>query len=161
MAAESAQEQSAHCAAWLRRSASALARRLRPPELPEGLSLAKLSVLGQLYRGGAMGATELARREGVKLQSLTRLLAELEAAGLLARKPDVSDGRRSLLRLTRQGVKQLAEVTQPGEAALAQAIAQSLSAGERGVLLRACALMDGLEAQLNQLAHTTHQERTA
>ena len=142
--------QAAHCAALLRKSVSSLSRRLRPPAMPEGLSLAKLSALGQLYRGGPISATELARREGVKIQSLTRLLAELEAAGWLVRKAHASDGRRSLLCLTRQGVKRLAEATLPGEAALARTIAAKLSASERALLLRACGLMDALEQSLSQ-----------
>ena len=66
------------------------------------------------------------------------------------RKAHASDGRRSLLCLTRQGVKRLAEATLPGEAALARTIAAKLSASERALLLRACGLMDALEQSLSQ-----------
>ena len=64
----------------------------------------KLSVLSRLGRQGAMSPTELARGEGVRLQSLTRLIAELEAEGWVRRSDDPADGRRSLLALTPAGV---------------------------------------------------------
>ena len=66
-----------HCAVRLRTATMQLARQLRSTMQRDGLSQAMLSAMGQLYRGGAMTPTELARLEGVKLQSLTRLLAEL------------------------------------------------------------------------------------
>jgi DNA-binding MarR family transcriptional regulator len=137
-------------AAQLRKSVTMLSRRLRPAQLPDDLSLAKLSVLAQLYRQGPLTATELAQREGVKIQSLTRLLAELEDHGWLARKPHPSDGRQTRLSLTRQGIKRLCEATQPAEAALARVMAETLSTADRGVLARACALMDQLEQVLDQ-----------
>ncbi len=156
-----------HQAAQLRKSVSLLSRRLRPAQLPEDLSLAKLSVLGQLYRGGAHSATELAQREGVRIQSLTRLLAELEADGWLARKAHPTDGRQTLLSITRQGSKRLAEVMQPAEAALARVISETLDDAQRALLARACAVMDRLEQALGQppvraevAAHADREPRT-
>ncbi|MFS2168281.1 MarR family transcriptional regulator, partial [Variovorax sp. Varisp62] len=61
--------------------------------------MAKLSVLGQLHRYGPCTPTALAGLERVKLQSLTRLLAELEAEGWIGRTPHPSDGRQWLLSL--------------------------------------------------------------
>lgn len=137
------------CAVRLRAAVSLLSRRMRPALQHGGLSVAKLSVVGQLYRGGAMTPTELALREGVKLQSLTRLLAELEAEGWLARKPDATDGRRSLLSLTRLGAKRLAGGVQAGEASLAKVIARTLSSQERALLLQACELLDSIAQDLD------------
>ena len=119
-----------------------LARRLRPALQGDGISAAKLSVIGQLYRKGPMTPTELAMREGVKLPSLTRLVAELEGDGWLARKAHASDGRRSLLGLTALGRKRLVASAQAADAPLAEVLATTVSADERLVLLQACALLE-------------------
>jgi len=97
-----------------------------------------------------MTPTELAAREKVKLQSLTRLLAELEAQGLLAREPHASDARQSVLSLTRVGLAQLKAVARSRESSLATAMAQHLSAEEIATLQAACALMDRVAAALGE-----------
>jgi DNA-binding MarR family transcriptional regulator len=150
----------AQCAVRLRRSVLVLARRLRPSMQGDGISAAKLSVIGRLYRGGPMSPTELAAREGVKLPSLTRLVAELEGDGWLAREAHASDGRRSLLRLTPFGRKRLVAAAQAADAPLANAIATAISADERRVLLQACALLEKIgDAMTNRaekrIAHPT------
>ncbi|MGH8821338.1 MAG: MarR family transcriptional regulator [Rhodoferax sp.] len=106
--------------------------------------MAKLNVIGQIYRAGSITPTELAAREGVKIQTLTRLLAELEAEGWLTRVPDASDGRQSLLSMTPLGKKRLAGASRASDALLARIIGATLSADERTLLLRACVLLEGL-----------------
>ena len=53
---------------------------------------------------GARGV-ELARRLGVTKQAVGRLVAELEAAGLLRREPDPADGRAWLVQFTPAGLR--------------------------------------------------------
>jgi DNA-binding MarR family transcriptional regulator len=139
----------AHCAVRLRRAVLVLARRLRPALRGDDISAAKLSVIGQLYRGGPMTPTELAAREGVKLPSLTRLVAELEYDGWLARKAHASDGRRTLLGLTALGRKRLVSAARASDAPLADAIATTIGADERRVLLQACALLERIGEAMN------------
>jgi DNA-binding MarR family transcriptional regulator len=139
----------AQCATRLRRAVLVLARRLRPSLQGDGISAAKLSVIGQLYRAGPMTPTELAVREGVKLPSLTRLLAELESDGWLTREAHASDGRRSLLRLTAHGRKRLVAAAQAADAPLAGAIAATISVDDRRVLLQACALLERIDETLS------------
>ncbi|MDM0073823.1 MarR family transcriptional regulator [Variovorax sp. J2P1-59] len=142
------------CAARLRIAVTTLSRRLRPA--PEGgISVAKLSVIGRLYRAGAMTPTELAAREGVKLQSLTRLLAELEADGWLGRKAHASDGRQSLLSLTATGRKRLVSTVRAGDVSLAKVIETTLNESDRAVLMRACALLEGIVESLDGEASGT------
>ena len=130
------------CAVRLRRAVLVLARRLRPDAQRDGLSTAKLSVVGQLYRAGAMTPTDLATREGVKLPTLTRLLAELESDGWLAREAHASDGRRTLLRLTASGRKRLIASAQAKDAPLGNVLATALDDDDRRALLQACALLE-------------------
>ena len=138
----------AQCAVRLRRVVLVLARRLRPALRRDGISAAKLSVIGQMYRDGPMTPTELAAREGVKLPSLTRLVAELENDGWLAREPHASDGRRWLLALTALGRKRLVAGAQAADAPLAEVLATAVSADERRVLLQACALLEKIAEAL-------------
>ncbi|MES2530419.1 MAG: MarR family transcriptional regulator [Pseudomonadota bacterium] len=136
----------------LRTAMSNLQRRLRSPGRDGGPSIAKLSALGQLHRAGALPAAELARREGVKPQTLTRLLAELEAEGWLARTPHPVDGRQSLLKLTRNGSAFLGREMRRRETALTAAIAAELSEPERALLRDACALIDRLADAMTSTA---------
>ena len=121
-----------------------LSRHLRSGMQHDGLPVAMLSVLGQLYRGGPMTPTELARREGVKLQSLTRLLAELESEAWVERSVSAADARQSLLTITPRGKKRLGGAAQGADVPLAQAIATRLSTQDQALLLRACGVLASL-----------------
>lgn len=142
------QTDAAQCAVQLRRSVSLLARRLRPNLQHAGISVAKLSVLGQLHRNVPLTPTDLAAREGVRPQTLTRLLAELEADGWIARAPHASDRRQTLLALTPAGARRLRTATQAGDAVLAHLISSTLGHDERALLLHASALLNKLESAM-------------
>lgn len=129
---------------------SQLARQLRDAT-PDGPSVAQLSVLGQLHRQGPCTPTALAALERVRLQSLTRLLATLEAEGWIDRSAHPSDGRQSLLALTAEGRRRLQALMRTREAALAAAIA-TLDAEQQALLMQACGLIDGLAASLDGTA---------
>jgi DNA-binding MarR family transcriptional regulator len=129
------------CAVQLRAAVMHLSRRLRAGMQRDGLPAAMLSVLGQLHRGGHMTPTELAGREGVKLQSLTRLLAELESFGWILRTVHVADARQSMLAISPQGKKRLGAAAKGADVPLAHAIAAGLSQDEQALLVRASALL--------------------
>ncbi len=63
----------------------------------------KAAVLGLLDRGGPQYIAELAAAERVRPQSMSQTLAELETEGLVERRPDDSDGRRTQVALTTEG----------------------------------------------------------
>ena len=132
----------AHLAVRLRSSVSALMRRLREGAGVDALAPAKWSVLAQLLRSGPLAPTELARRQGVRLQTLTRLLAELENAGLLLRSVASDDARGRVLTLTTAGRILLTAEVHRREASLRGAVQAALGADERLRLLEACALLD-------------------
>jgi DNA-binding MarR family transcriptional regulator len=119
-----------------------LARQLRSTIQSGGLSAAKLSTIGQLYRAGPMTPTELAMREGVRLASLTRLLSELEDDGWLSREAHPSDGRRSVLSLTPIGRKRLVAAVLAADAPLADVISSNVNPDDLRVLLQACTLLE-------------------
>jgi DNA-binding MarR family transcriptional regulator len=76
-------------------------------------------------------------------QSLTRVFAELEADGLIAREPGTVDRRQSVLSLTAAGLRALERDMTERDLWLAAALA-SLNATERGVLELAATLMERL-----------------
>lgn len=132
----------------LRAALSGLQRELRSHAPGDGPSTAQLGVLALLYRLGPLPPSQIARHERVKLQSLTRLLAEMEAAALVARGPDPADARRTLLTLTPTGARALSDEAHRREASLADAIATRLTSTERARLRAACGLLDRLAQAL-------------
>lgn len=146
-----------HGAIALRASVSQLSRAMRSALPACDASVAQLSVLGLLHRHGALSPTELARREGVRLQTLTRLLASLESEGWATRHADARDGRRSVLRLTAGGARLLAAQVRRREASLEAAISRRLSPAEQQALLGACTLIERLAADLVGLAEPAAQ----
>ena len=116
-------------------------RSLRPPG---ELSWARISVLGALQTEGRTTATALAAYLGVKPQSLTRLLADLEESGLITRQPDQADRRQSLLEITPAGTALLSEEIGEQRLTLARIIAEKLTPAEQEMLRLAAGLMDQL-----------------
>jgi DNA-binding MarR family transcriptional regulator len=132
-------------AAEIRRGAMRLARRLRTERPAGALSANKISVLAHLHRGGPATPGELAAAEHQRPQSLTRVFAELERAGLVSRSPGRADRRQSMLALTPAGTDELARDMAQRDAWLISALA-GLNDVERQVLRIAGNLMDRLAA---------------
>jgi DNA-binding MarR family transcriptional regulator len=127
----------------IRRGVTSLGRRLRL-ERGSGLTALELSMLGHLHRRGPASPGELATAERVQPQTLTRTLASLEAAGLLARDADPDDGRRSVLAITDSGRDALRDDMQQRDAWLRQVITGELSHTERELLRLAGELLERL-----------------
>jgi DNA-binding MarR family transcriptional regulator len=115
-----------------------LMRRLRAEHR---FSLSQGAVLGRLDREGTKSIGDLALAERVRPQSMTQTISDLEADGLIARRPDPEDGRRTLVELTDLGLATLEEDRRQREGWLARAIAEDLSAQEQRVLMTALALL--------------------
>lgn len=69
-----------------------------------GMSHGLLSALSTVTKFGPIRLAELAQREAISAPSLTRVVAELEAQGLVLRSPDPADGRASLIEATDAGL---------------------------------------------------------
>lgn len=130
-------------ASRIRRAVLQLSRRIRPSLLGAGLTPLKLSLVGHLQREGPMTPTELARREGVKLPSLTRSLAELEADGWLVREADSDDGRRTLLVMTASGKRRLGGAASAADRLIAEALRKAGQFREPDVQT-VCAILESL-----------------
>jgi DNA-binding MarR family transcriptional regulator len=115
-----------------------LMRRLRAEHR---FSLSQGAVLGRLDREGTKSIGDLAAAERVRPQSMTQTVSDLEVDGLIARRADPADGRRTLVELTEQGLQTLEQDRRQREGWLARAIAEDLSAEEQQVLMQALALL--------------------
>jgi DNA-binding MarR family transcriptional regulator len=115
-----------------------LVRRLRSEHR---FSLAHGAVLGRLDRDGPQSVSELAAAERIRPQSMAQTVTELQAQGLVTRRPDSEDRRRALVELTGPGLEALAADRRQREGWLAQAIAQGFSEAEQTVLSEAVGLL--------------------
>jgi DNA-binding MarR family transcriptional regulator len=82
---------------------------IRYTSQPRQMSLTSAATLSTLERRGAQRVSELAALQGVAQPSMTVLVGSLEQAGLVARRPDPSDGRAVLVSLTEAGEQFLIE----------------------------------------------------
>ena len=115
-----------------------LLRRLRAENR---FSISHGAVLGRLDRGGPRTVSELAAAERIRPQSMAQTVSELEADGLVTRRPDPDDGRRALVELTAQGLGVLQADRRQREGWLAQAIAEGFSPQEQDILDEAVPLL--------------------
>jgi DNA-binding MarR family transcriptional regulator len=118
-----------------------LVRRLRAEH---AFPISHAIVLGRLERDGPATTSALAALERVRPQSMAQTIGELDAEGLIARKPDPSDGRQILIELTDRGRVTLAEERARREGWLATAIADHLTPEEQDVIMRAVPLLGRL-----------------
>lgn len=123
------------------RAVMRLARAMRHAAGDAGLTGGALGLLATLYRDGTMSAVELARREGLQPQSLSRLLAQLDKAGLIDRSVDPADARRHVIAITPNGSAALGQSMNQRRAWLADRMAQRLTVAEREALANAAKLM--------------------
>jgi DNA-binding MarR family transcriptional regulator len=124
----------------LRLGITRTARRLRQ-EAGTDLSPTLSAALATIARHGPLTPSELAARERVQRPTATRLLARLEAPGLVVRTADPQDGRSSLVSVSPAGAALLAEVRTRKDAYLARRL-RALSAEDRATLRRASEILE-------------------
>lgn len=127
-------------AAHLRLVVTRLARRLRQ-EGGTGLSPSMAAALATVGRLGPLTPSALADAERVARPTTTRIVAHLEAEGLVRREPDPDDRRVARLHLTAPGEALLAELRGRKEAFLVARL-QALAPEEVAVLERASAILE-------------------
>ena len=132
----------AELAGQLRLAVTRTARRLRREgggELTASLTAALASVANH----GPLTPSELARREGVQRPTATKLVAKLEAAGLVGRTGALEDGRSFVIAVTDEGRAVLAAIRARKDSYLAGRL-EALPEKDRAVLARAAQLLEEL-----------------
>ncbi|MGA5302661.1 MarR family winged helix-turn-helix transcriptional regulator [Nucisporomicrobium flavum] len=98
------------------------------------------AVLGHLDRSGALPIAELARRERVRHQSMTRTVGLLAEQGLVALAPGETDRRQVVVTITPAGVRRL-DAERRHRAAFIAAGLDTLNGEERAVVARIPAVL--------------------
>jgi DNA-binding MarR family transcriptional regulator len=131
-------------AAAVRASVGLLLRRMRQVPVDGELTLPESSAVTRLDRGGPATSSALARLEQISPQSMGATLAGLEARGLITRRPDPDDGRRSLLSVSEAGRQVLRNKRNARTEQLARALSASFTTEELGLLKAAAPLLERL-----------------
>jgi DNA-binding MarR family transcriptional regulator len=135
---EAEQLTSAQLAQQLRETIGRVTRRVRAHQTHP---VAQLTVLGRLDRHGPASISQLAAAERMRPQSMAQTVHDLEAAGLVSRRPDPSDKRRSFIELTEAGRTTLYATRQQGETWLSATLERELDEQERERLHEALELL--------------------
>jgi len=104
----------------LLRAREAVMRQFRPSLREHGLTEQQWRILRALAAIEATEVTELARTAFLLGPSLSRILRDLEARHLIERKTAKSDQRRSMVSISKEGVKLMASVAPSSEAIYAE-----------------------------------------
>ncbi|MFJ8821391.1 MarR family winged helix-turn-helix transcriptional regulator [Streptomyces sp. NPDC102467] len=130
----------------LRSAVMRLSRRLKHQRVDESLSPTEMSVLGTLAGCGSATPGALARKEHVQPPSMTRIVALLEAKGLVRLEPHPEDRRQKVVTSTERAETMLAESRRKRNAWLAD-LAVGLDEDEWAKLRAAAPVLEKL-AQL-------------
>lgn len=130
--------------ARLRLAVLRLGRRLRQ-QAESGVTPSQLSALSSVSRDGPLSLGDLAAIEDIAPSTLTRIVAALEAEGLLQRLTDPTDRRVCLVAITRQGRTRLEQFRSRGASYLSSRLA-TLTAEERATLAAAVPVLEMLLA---------------
>ncbi|MCK7627538.1 MarR family transcriptional regulator [Streptomyces sp. RS10V-4] len=130
----------------LRSAVMRLSRRLKHQRVDESLSPTEMSVLGTLARCGRATPGELARKEHVQPPSMTRIVAMLEAKGLVRLEAHPEDRRQKVVTQTEQAEAMLEESRRKRNTWLAE-LAAGLDAEEWAKVRAAAPVLEKL-AQL-------------
>lgn len=93
----------------LRLAVNRLNRKLRQESLGS-ISPAQASMLGMAERLGTPTLGELAKAEQIQPPTLTKLVAQMEGAGLIVRVDDPTDRRRCRVKVTVEGRRELKRI---------------------------------------------------
>jgi DNA-binding MarR family transcriptional regulator len=121
-------------------------RRVARQDSASGLGGPALSALSVVVFGGPISLGRLAEAERVTPPTMTRTVQGLEAAGLVRREPEPTDGRIVNLHPTPRGVQVLQQARTRRVAVLAEVL-EGLSDRDLRTLERAAELLDGVASR--------------
>jgi DNA-binding MarR family transcriptional regulator len=135
-----ARTDSLEVATALHRAAIRLLRAVRVADDETGISAPKLSALSVLTFAGPQSLTSLARAEQVTPATMSKLVSDLEAQGLVAKRVDRQDKRGLRIEVTAKG-RALMEEGRKRRLALLNKRLSKFTREERAQLADAAALM--------------------
>ncbi|MGW5715089.1 MarR family winged helix-turn-helix transcriptional regulator [Amycolatopsis sp. NPDC003865] len=112
--------------------------------LPVPWTRSQLVALDRIVRGTAVTTSELAAAEHMRPQSMAQIVSALERDGLIERRPDPADARRSLIQPTDRGREAVRTASALRNTWLADALDQELTAEERDLVPKLIEILDRL-----------------
>jgi DNA-binding MarR family transcriptional regulator len=128
----------------LRVGIGAFKRRTREALSEGDLTVPQLTALARLDRLGPVTTAELARHEQITPQAMGATIASLEQHGLVTRRADAVDGRRSILNLTVAGQAAIGSGRSALVDQVAVVLAESFTSEEIATLDAAARLLERL-----------------
>jgi DNA-binding MarR family transcriptional regulator len=135
-------------AAALQVSIGLFARRTRQSPVQDELTVPEMAALSRLDRGGPATASDLARAEQITPQGMGATLTGLTRRGLVDRKPDPNDGRRTFISLTEAGRQVVQDKRSARTRQLAQLLSEGFTSEELDILSAAAPLITRLGERL-------------
>ncbi|MGZ6642442.1 MAG: MarR family winged helix-turn-helix transcriptional regulator [Solirubrobacteraceae bacterium] len=136
----------------LRVAVGRIARRLRDfygaAESERELSFSEVSVLSRLLRHGPCAPGALADSEHVTPQAIGNVLGRLQSRGMVARRPDPSDGRKVIVAITPRGTRAFDDRSHAVSERLADVLAGEFSPAEVRRLAGVLPLLERLADRL-------------
>ena len=123
-------------------------RRLRQTAAPDEPTLPERSVLARLSRLGPATAADLARIEQISPQAMGITLAALEERGLVERRRDEGDRRRSVTTVTEAGQEMLRLKRSARARVIATGLANEFTEEELRILSAAAPLIQRLAEKI-------------
>lgn len=132
----------------LRVAVGRVARRLRrlsaEGDAPGSIKFNELLVLVRLARDGAASPSDIARHEQVTSQAIAAIVRSLEARGLVTRDAHGTDGRRTLISITKAGRVAIRSHDQAALDVTVETLSEYFSSGEIRRLTSAVPLLNRL-----------------
>ena len=147
MASKTSKRRRTEVADALHSAAIHLLRGVRKEDERTGIGPSRLSALSVLVFAGPLRLTELARVEQVKPPTMTKIIAGLEAGGLVSRRPEPGDARAVKLQATPRGAKLLQDGRQRRVERLGAAL-HALGNEELQVLAHAATIIERVSPTL-------------
>jgi DNA-binding MarR family transcriptional regulator len=114
------------------------------PSPVQSLPTSQLAILKRLRDDGPTTAATLAAAEHVSQQAIAQHVAALRHGGLVRTSRDPNDGRKTLIRITRNGLRLFDAAAESRNAWLMRAIASQVPAKEQAALDNAIELLERL-----------------
>jgi DNA-binding MarR family transcriptional regulator len=135
-------------AAALQVSIGLFVRRTRQSPVQDELTVPEMAALSRLDRSGPATSSDLARAEQITPQGMGATLTGLTRRGLVDRKPDPNDGRRTFISLTEAGRRVVQDKRSARTRQLAQLLSDRFTSQELDILSAAAPLIARLGESL-------------
>ncbi len=135
---------------------------MRLHERQTGMSQSRMEILHELWHVDEMSQADLQRHLGVEGPVITRIVKQLEAAGLVTRRPDPRDNRYTLVALTpltRSYTESTASIQ--SQDTFGEELLEGLNEAERAQLLRMMRHILENARRLRQSEHGPTPQREA